>query len=1605
MTRDGTQVFPLSGGQPFVFVQASADLQITKTDNKTTAVPGTSDTYTIVVTNAGPSSVTGATVMDTFPAIFTGVTWTATATGGATGFTASGSGNINDTVTMPAGSIITYLVTGTISPNATGSLSNTATVTAPAGVSDPNPGNNSATDTDTLTPQNDVKVTKTDGVTTVVAGTSTTFTIVVSNSGPSTATNVAVSDPLPAGVTSFVWSGNGHTNVAGAISDTIASLLPGGNVTYTVTAQISASATGSLVNTVTATAANDTNSANNSATDTDTLTPQNDVSVTKTDGVTSVVPGQSTTYTIVVSNNGPSTATNVAVSDPLPAGVTSFVWSGNGQTNVAGAISNTIASLAPGGSVTYTVTAQIDASATGSLVNTVTVTAANDTNPANNSATDTDTLTPQNDVSVTKTDGVTSVVPGLSTTYTIVVSNSGPSTATNVAVSDPLPAGVTSFVWSGNGQTNVSGALSDTIASLAPGGSVTYTVTAQTAASATGSIVNTVTATAANDTNSANNSATDTDTLTPMADLKLAKTVSNATPNVGDNITFLVTLTDLGPNFATGVTVQDSLPAGLTFVSATPSQGTYNSASGQWTVGVVDPSTPRTLALVATVVSSSPQTNTATISHADQSDPVTSNNTASVTETPQQADLVVTKTDSNAAPNVGDTISFTVTVQDNGPNSATNVQVNDLLPTGLVYVANTASQGNYFNTTGVWTVGTVNNGAQATLTITAQVVSAVAQTNTASVTADQFDPSLANNSASATETPQQADLAVTKTVSDSSPNVGANITYTITVANNGPNPATNVTVQEVAGSGLVFVSANPSQGTYDPASGVWTVGTVGLSGAPTLAIVAQATTSDPVTNSASIKHSDQFDPNSANNSDSTVVQGKSADLALTKTVDKSTADVGDVVTFTITVINLNNNNCKNGQVTDNLPTGLQFDSSFTTDGSYDNVTGIWALAGNLGNGQSETLTIQATMLTTTAQTNTATITNSSLPDPNLANNSGSATVNPSTADLQISKVVDDPHPNVGENITYTIRVTDSGPDAATNVTVQDTLPTGVTYVSSSASEGSYDPISGQWTVGTVDVGTPQTLAIVCTVTRLLPGPNTASISHSDQFDPVTANNSDSASISPLSADLALTKTVNNPRPDVGDTVAFTVNLTNDGPANATNVAVTDLLPSGLTFVGATPTQGSYDPATGVWTVGTLVSSATVTLTLDALVVSSAAETNTATITHSDQFDPNSGNNSDTATVTPQQADLEVFKFVDNSTPNVGDTVNFTIDIENIGPSAATNVLLNDPLPAGLAFVSATPSQGSYNPSTGVWNVGTIPDAAVPSLILSAQVVSGGNQTNTASIGHSDQSDPNTANNQASATVTSLEADLQVTKTVNNATPNVGDTIAFTVTLKDLGPGSASNVQVTDLLPAGLTLVSAVPSQGTYDSATGVWSVPTVTTALARTLILNAHVDGPDPQTNTATITASDVFDPDPGNNTASATETPQQADLGLTKTVSDAHPNVGDTITYTVTMNNAGPDDATHVQVSDLLPPGLGFVSATQSQGTYSSVTGLWDVGFRRSGCRGDPANPGQGQFPRCPVEYGDYQPGRSVRSRHGQQQRRRPGDPAAGRPRGAQVG
>ena len=176
-----------------------ADLAITKTLTGP-AIPGLATTYTIVVTNIGPSPVTAASVSDVFPAALLSPTWTCTADAGSSCAAASGTGNLATTVTLEAGDRATFTVTGVIAANAIGTLVNTATVTAPAGAVDEDSTNNTATSSVSLTPSADLQITKA-GPATAVAGTNVVYTITVTNAGPSDAASVTLTDPTPLGLT------------------------------------------------------------------------------------------------------------------------------------------------------------------------------------------------------------------------------------------------------------------------------------------------------------------------------------------------------------------------------------------------------------------------------------------------------------------------------------------------------------------------------------------------------------------------------------------------------------------------------------------------------------------------------------------------------------------------------------------------------------------------------------------------------------------------------------------------------------------------------------------------------------------------------------------------------------------------------------------------------------------------------------------------------------------------------------------------------------------------------------------------------------------------------------------------------------------------------------------------------------------------------------------------------------------------------------------------------------------------------------------------------------------------------------------------------------
>jgi uncharacterized repeat protein (TIGR01451 family) len=368
-------------------VNPSADLAITKTDNQASAIPGTTTGYAITVTNNGPSPLTSLTVNDTVPAAILNPVFSA-----SSGTYVSSTGAWTG-LNLAAGQSITLSLEGTIDPNATGTLSNTATVAPPIGVLDTNNTNNSATDTTTLSPIADLAITKTDGKATVDPGEAIVYTVRVTNNGPSTVTGATVTDMVPTAITGVTWNCTistgtgscGTTTGSGNTINTTVNLNSGATATYTITSTNNTAANPSIItNTATVTAPSgvtDPTSSNNSSTDT-TIVPNPsgnaDLQVLK-QAPAKAFPGGPITYKITVQNNGTDPVSNVILTETLPSEIaqddtTLFFSSPDGSYNRITGEWTFFSPLAAGQQATLILDSEVTATAaSGTITNTVTV--------------------------------------------------------------------------------------------------------------------------------------------------------------------------------------------------------------------------------------------------------------------------------------------------------------------------------------------------------------------------------------------------------------------------------------------------------------------------------------------------------------------------------------------------------------------------------------------------------------------------------------------------------------------------------------------------------------------------------------------------------------------------------------------------------------------------------------------------------------------------------------------------------------------------------------------------------------------------------------------------------------------------------------------------------------------------------------------------------------------------------------------------------------------------------------------------------------------------------------------------------------------------------
>ena len=1399
----------------------SADLVLSKEDSPDPVFVGSALSYALTVANNGPSSATGVTITDSLPTDMRFVY-------ASEGCQATGGTVICAVGTLGSGDVATVNIV--VIPPTVSIITNTASVTANEG--DPVEGDNIATEATAVDPAADLSITMADSPDPVLLGESFTYTLVVRNGGPSYDNQVRLTDTLPAGV-SFVSVSPSQGTCTG--TTTVACNL--GTISWrdiaTVSISVVADSTGDLANTaVVSSSVADPSGGDNTVTDITTVSPAAGLVLTQTASPNPLLLGTDLIYTLRVVNVGPSEATGGTLTDTLPAGG-SFVSASAGCGEAGGSVTCAIGTLGSGDAATVNIVVSV--ASVNTIINIASVTSSvPDPTPADNFAAETTPVKPASDLSVTKADSSDPVLLGEEFTYTLSVINEGPSYDTGVRLTDALPAGV-SFVSATPSQGTCSGTstVACILGTIASGDAARVSIVA--IADSIGLLTNTVTVVGTvPDLDTGDNVATETTTVSPASDLVVSKTDGEDPVLLDSNLTYSLSVVNKGPSEASGITLTDTLPAEVSFVSASAgcdeAGGTVTCAIG--TLGSGDSSV---VSIVVGTDSTGDVVNVASV-RSNQGDPNTGDNTATETTSVHaplppppvpSADLSVAKVDSPDPVLLGGVLTYTLRVVNKGPSTGTAVTLTDHLPEGMEFVSATPSEGTCSESTTITcTIGTLGIGGSATVSVVVTASAIGIHTNTAVATGDVPDPNTGDNTATTTTTVSPAaDLVLSTTDSVDPSLLGDNLAYTLSVTNKGPSAAVGVTLTDTLPRRVTFVSSAPSQGTCSGAGTVTCViGDMGSGDVATVNIVVSPTSASTVTNTATVG-SGVADPNTFDNTTTeTTTISRGADLSVTKADSTDPVLLGQEFTYTMTVINRGPSYDTLVTLTDTLPAGVRFVSSTPSQGTCAGSKSVTCTIGIIASGDVATVSIALVAIATGDLANTSRAVGN-VADPNTGDNIATETtkVNPA-ADLVLS-IADSPDLPLGSDLSYFLTINNKGPSKAVGITLSNTLPPEVEFVSASVAVSALSRTSPvdlgfgpaaqacretsgivNCVIGTLLSGDDSTLKIVVRPTVVSTITNIASVT-SSVADPIVSDNTTTETTTARpAADLSVTK-ADSPDPVLlGQEFSYTFTVSNSGPSYDTLVSLADTLPAGVRFASASQSCTELGGSV-TCTIGTLGSGDTSTASIIVTAVSTGDITNTATVIGS-VSDRSVGNNTATETTRVEPAaDLALTKTDSPDPVLLGEEFTYTLSVRNSGPSKATGVTVTDTLPVDVSFVSGPAGCGEAAGAV-TCIMGTIVSGDVAAVGIVVVAGSTGDFTNIASV-TGNEGDPNTGDNSTGETTTvEPAADLVLTKTDSDDPALLGEELTYTLRVSNKGPSEATGVTLTDTLPVATRFVSA-----------------------------------------------------------------------------------------------------------------------------------------------------------------------------------------------------
>jgi len=1589
-------------------------ITLSKGSAATGAVAGDSILYTVTVANAGTASAASVVLSDSLPAGLTFIPGSVTVAGVSRPTLDITAGIPLGALNLSSSIVVTYraligqdasILQLVNSANAAFTFQSVAGGPTITGVI---PSNNSTLPV--YSPN--LSIVKSASTTNATVGDTVTYTLQVNNGG-NVAASVTLTDNIPSGSSyvagSFRLNGNVIAGANPATGVNLGSLAAGSANTVTFQVLVTSLPTPpTLVDQ--ATASYSFNSpdgrtitgtiASNTLTIPVTLP---NVTAVKSASVSDVAVGETFTYTVVTTNGGIQPINNVILTDALPAG-TIFVPGSVTVRGAAVASANpnsgiSVGTLTAGSSatVTFQVTVQ-SLPASGSLLNRASVSYSSGTFTGISNSNSITTPVYQPVIAINKSASQTNATLGDQLAYTLVVTNSG-NIAAQVTVTDTIPAGLTfvpnSVTVNGTARPGTSPLTGITLGSLSPGATATvvFRATLSTLPSPP-TLENQGTATYTYQLPSGRNlsgSSQSNIVRIPASapNISISKTVNTPDATVGDILTYTVIATNAGISAVQNLVISDT-PTGSEFVPGSVTiNGTASTSASPVSgivVGTLNSSSSVTVTYqtrVTSVPSTGSVTNRASAAFTSGSfNGVSSSITVS---TPIfQPVIQVVKSASTTNLTVGDTFNYSIQINNTG-NIAASVTLTDPIPVGAVFSTNSVII-NGVPTPGVSpaagiSLGSIPANASTTVTFVATVTSLPDSRQLTNQAVALFSYTLPSGRAIAGFTSSN-----TITIPVSLPNVtivnsdnvdygvvGDVIRYTSVIRNNGTVAVNNVVYVNplppntpfVPGSVIVNGTSFP---LFNPTAGI-PIGTLAPGAEVTVTFEVTITMPIPsqINNQSTVSFtSGSFSGSSSSNTTQTpVIQPQ---ISLVKTANTVNATVGDTVVYTVTVSNTGNLQA-NVTVTDTIPAATSFVANSVVVSGVPQpgaTPGTGIPVGIVAAGATAVVTFAVVVDTLPSPQQLSNFATSSFTftPPDGRTLTGTVTSNTltfpvSSPNVAVVKSTPSTAAAVGDTVTYSVQVTNSGIAPVNNIQFSDPVPAGASFVTGSVTvNGVAQPAAnpaGGISLGTLAPGASATVTFTFRVDAIPPSgqlSNRSTVSFtSGTFSSTTFSNTVVTPVfQPI---LTATKVASTQNATVGDTVSYTITVSNTGNYGA-QINLTDNIPTGTilvpnsVIVNGQPLPAA-NPATGI-SAGTVAAGATTTITFSVVIdtlPSPQQLVNQASVALS--FTLPDGRTitgsvlSNVLTITVSAPDVDVVKSTTSTSVSVGDIVTYSVAVTNNGIATVSNVVFTDAVPASTVlaptgvFVDGVLRPGA-NPSTGI-TIGSIAPGATVTVVFSVQVTS-----LPASAVLNNQSTVSFTSGAFSATTFSntvttpvFQPILTAVKTGDQAIATVGDTVVYSIAISNAGNYGAS-VTLTDTIPAGTELVpnSVIVNGASVPGADPASGIP-LGVVSTTTMVMFSVVIVTLPLSQSITNQASATFTytlPDGrtlgGSLTSNSLNIQVSApDVSVTKTTTSVDAVVGDTIVYQMVVTNNGIDPVNNVVLTDPIDPATTFVAGS----------------------------------------------------------------------------